>query len=198
MMPGKAVAFIISSSMIDPSPSLEDGPSKSQRKRESEALQVLGETLVGLGHDQLARIELPDHLRAAIDEARRIRKFGALRRQFQYIGKLMRDVDPEPIRRQLDALEGQSRTHSAWLHRLEQWRSRLISDDHALDEFVRLHPGIDVQQLRTLIRNARHEAAQSRPPRAFREIFRLLKGVEPEPGQTHDEPLPEQPTEEDE
>jgi ribosome-associated protein len=178
--------------MIDPSPSLEDGPSKSQRKRESAALQVLGETLVGLGHDQLARIELPEHLRAAIDEARRISKFGALRRQLQYIGKLMRDVDPEPIRRQLDGLEGQSRAHSAWLHRLEHWRTRLISDDHALDEFVRLHPGIDVQPLRTLIRNARHEAAQSRPPRAFREIFRLLKALEPEPGQAHDEHLTEQ------
>ena len=184
--------------MIDPSPSLEDGPSKSQRKRESEALQVLGETLVGLGHDQLARIELPDHLRAAIDEARRISKFGALRRQLQYIGKLMRDVDPAPIRRQLEPLERHSREHSAWLHRLEHWRSRLISDDHALDEFLRLHPGIDVQHLRTLIRNARHEAAQSRPPRAFREIFRLLKALEPEPGQAHDEPPAEQPEQDDE
>jgi len=198
MMPGTAAAFIISSSMIDPSPSLGEGPSKSHRKRESEALQVLGETLVGLAADQLARIELPDHLRAAIDEARRIRKFGALRRQFQYIGKLMRDVDAEPIRRQLDRLEGHSRTHSAWLHRLEQWRSRLISDDRALDEFVRVHPGIDVQQLRTLIRNARHEAAQSRPPRAFREIFSLLKSVAPEPGQAHDETFPEPPPQEDE
>ena len=167
--------------MTDPTFQHEDAPSKSQRKREMSALQDLGEALVALSADRLARIELPDSLRAAVDEARRIHKFGALRRQLQYIGKLMRDVDADPIRRQLGALEGQSREHTAWLHRLEHWRDRLIADEHALGELLNAHPDIDVQRVRTLIRNARHEAAQGKPPKSFREIFRVLKESVPEP-----------------
>lgn len=158
------------------------GPvSKSQRKRESTALQDLGEALVALSADRLARMELPEALRAAVDEARRIRKFGALRRQMQYIGRVMRDLDPAPIRAQFQALEGQSRAHTAWLHRVERWRERLLADDEALGELMARHPGTDAQHLRSLVRAARHETAAGKPPRAFRQLFRVLRDLIPEP-----------------
>ena len=113
----------------DPHP---EGPSKSQRKRDSQALQDLGEALVALSPDRLARLELPDVLRSAVLEAQRIHKFGGLRRQKQYIGKLMRDLDAAPIQAQLDALEGHSRAQTAYLHRLERWRDRLLEDVFAV------------------------------------------------------------------
>lgn len=157
-------------------------PSKTRRKREMAELQDLGEALVGLPADRLAEMTLPDALRSAVEEARRIRKFGALRRQFQYIGKVMRGVDADAIRAQLDTLQGHSRAHVAWLHRLERWRERLLHDEQAVGEFVAAHPAVDVQHLRTLLRNARREHESGRPPRAYREIFQLLKDLVPETG----------------
>lgn len=165
-------------------------PSKSQRKRESTALQDLGEALVALSTDRLQQLDLPENLLAAVLEAQRIHKFGAQRRQFQYIGKLMRKLDAAPIRARLEALEGHSRTHTAWLHRLERWRERLLTDEAALGELVTVCPGADTQQLRTLIRNAQREQAQAKPPRSFRELFQRLRELMPEPvpdGPTHDD-----------
>ena len=163
-----------------------DGPSKSQRKRESTALQDLGEALVALPADQLEAVALPDALREAVLEARRISKFGALRRQLQYVGRLMREVDPAPIRASLDALSGHSRAHTAWLHRLERLRGRLVDADEGWDELAAAHA--DLQRLRQLARNARHERDQGRPPRAFRELFQALRELIPEP-----QPEPEPP-----
>lgn len=158
-----------------------DTPSKSQRKRDSTALQDLGEALVALPADRLKRLELPDNLRIAVNEARRITAHGALRRQYQYIGKVMRNIDPVPIRAQLEVFAGKSREHKAWLHRLERWRDRLLSEEGALAELVTAHPDVDIQQIRTLIRNALREREQARPPRAFRELFQILRELEPEP-----------------
>ncbi|MFO1319672.1 MAG: ribosome biogenesis factor YjgA [Burkholderiales bacterium] len=165
----------------DPHP---EGPSKSQRKRDSQALQDLGEALVALSPDRLARLELPDVLRSAVLEAQRIHKFGGLRRQKQYIGKLMRDLDAAPIQAQLDALEGHSRAQTAYLHRLERWRDRLLEDDQAMAELLSQHPEADAQHLRTLVRNAKREATESKPPRSFRELFRVLRQILPEPAAT--------------
>lgn len=159
-----------------------DAPSKSQRKRESQALQDLGEALVALSPERLARLDLPEDLRTAVREAQRIHKFGGLRRQKQYIGKLMRDLDAAPIRAQLDALEGHSRAQTVHLHRLERWRDRLLEDDKAMAELLADHPGADAQHLRALVRNAKREAAENKPPRAFRELFRALRDLIPEPG----------------
>lgn len=167
---------------------LYDGPSKSQRKRDSTALQDLGEALVALPPERLAAIDLPDSLREAIQEAQRISKFGALRRQLQYVGRLMRDVDPAPIRAALDAITGHSRAHTAWLHRLERLRLRLVDDDQGWDELATAHAGDDLQRLRQLARNARLEREQGRPPRAFRELFQVLRELIPEP-----QPAPEPP-----
>ena len=160
-----------------------EGPSKSQRKRDSTALQELGEALEALPADRLARVEMPDALRDAILEARRIRQFGALRRQRQYIGKLMRSVDPAPIRAQLAVFEGQSHAHTAWLHHIENLRERLLADEKALAQLIADHPTLDPQHWHTMIRNARRERAEHKAPRAYREIFQALKELIPEPKQ---------------
>ena len=149
--------------------------SRSQKKREVEELQKLGAALVALAPAQLDAIALPDALAAAVREARRIRSHEARRRQLQYIGKLMRSVDPEPVRAALAAIAGQSAAARARHRRLEDWRARLIDDDGALTEFAAAHPGADLQALRALIRNARKEIAENRPPRAQRELFRVLR-----------------------
>jgi len=149
--------------------------SKTQQKRAMHELQALGVALVDLSDAQLAAMTLPESLASAIAAARGMRQHGARRRQLQLIGKLMRDVDPEPIREQLAALRGQSAQAAAQQRRLEDWRRRLLDDDEALTAFAQEHPAADLQALRTAIRNARREQAGARPPRAYREIFRLLR-----------------------
>jgi ribosome-associated protein len=160
----------------------DDRPSKSQVKREMLALQELGEALVSLSDEQLAGLELPDDLRDAVRAARRIgvSKHGAIRRQLQYVGRIMREVDPAPIRAQLDALEGHSQAHTAWLHRLERWRERLLAHEDSLTELLAEHPGADVPRIRALIRNAQREHALGKPPKSFRELFQLLRELIPE------------------
>jgi ribosome-associated protein len=152
------------------------GPvSKTRRKQEMHELQALGAALVELTEAQLRGLELDEDLRRAVQEARRITSHEARRRQLQYIGRLMRDVDPAPIRARLAAIEGGSAESAARHKRLEQLRERLLGDDAALTDFLAAHPGADAQELRTLIRNARREQKEGRPPRAFRELFRALK-----------------------
>jgi ribosome-associated protein len=149
--------------------------SKTRRKQEMHELQALGAELVELSPAHLARMVLPALLAQAVHEARRIPSHEARRRQVQYIGKLMRDLDAEPIRAQLAAVQGGSAEERARHQRLEHWRARLLEDDGALTEFAGTHPASDLQQLRALIRNARREQAAGRPPRAFRELFRVLR-----------------------
>ena len=149
--------------------------SKSQRKREMHELQALGAALVELSEAQLREFALDAGLLGAVLEAKRIKSHEARRRQLQYIGRLMRDVDAEPIRARLAALEGNSAESAAKHRRLEAWRERLIADDEALTAFIAEHPSADPQELRTLIRNARKEAQEGKPPRSYRELFRLIK-----------------------
>lgn len=151
------------------------GPSKSQKKREVEALQDLGAELVKLPEAQFKRIELPEDLREAVATCRKITQNSALRRQRQYIGKLMRSIDPAPIQAQLDAFKGVSAAENAKLHQAEKWRDKLIADNEALTLFLDQFPDTDATHLRQLIRNARDEAARSKPPKAFREIFRVIR-----------------------
>ena len=156
----------------------DDGPrapSKSQRKRESSALQDLGAELVALSAERLARIEIPERLRDAITEARRITSHEGRRRQMQFIGKLMREIDPAPLQAAVDEANGVSAAANARQHALERLRERLLADDAVCAEIARAHPGIDIQHLRQLRRNALREAEQGKPPRAFREIFRVLR-----------------------
>lgn len=160
-------------------PDKPEPPSKSQKKREMTALQVLGQALVEMPAERLAKIDMPDALRIALADARRFTKHEAKRRQMQYIGKLMRTIDPAPFQAAQDALNGASAAESARFHRIERLRTRLIEDEAAaLTEIAAAHPGADLQHLRQLRRNALKEREQSRPPRAFREIFRILRELE--------------------
>ena len=153
--------------------------SRTQRKRESLALQDLGKELTLLAPAQLARLELPEQLLEAVLEARGISKFGALRRQLRYIGRLMHDVDSTTIAAKLRALEAGSRAASAHLHRLERWRTRLMQEDGALAELARSYPGCDETKLRTLVLGARREQAEGRPLHSFRALLRELRLVVP-------------------
>jgi ribosome-associated protein len=158
----------------------EEKPSKTERKRVMHELQALGERLIGLNSEQLAAIALPENLHEAVEQARRIRKHEARRRQLQYIGRLMRDVDPEPIREKLKVWDGVSTEETARLHRIERWREELLGNDGAIGALVHAHPGTDTQRLRALVRNAREERNSGRPPRAYRELFRALRDIIPD------------------
>ena len=154
--------------------------SKTRRKQEMHALQDMGEQLIQLDLKRLAELDLPETLADAILEAKRIRKHGALRRQRQLIGKLMRDVDPAPIQEKLDAWNGLSSQHTAWLHLLERWRERLLTDELALGELGQKYPTADLQQLRLLTRNAEKERLANKPPKSFRMLFQELQKIIPE------------------
>jgi ribosome-associated protein len=155
-------------------------PSKTKIKKQMHELRDLGKELTELGKDQLAQLDIPESLRGAIREMKNINKFGAQRRQMQYIGKLMRDVDTAPILAKLDAWKGKSQHHIAYMHQLERWRDRLLESDTALTELLAAHPQADAQRLRTLIRNAQKEMEAQKPPKNFREIFQVLREIVPE------------------
>jgi ribosome-associated protein len=148
--------------------------SKTAKKREMTELQALGAALVDIPEGQLQGF-LPENLLKAVLEAKRITSHEAKRRQIQYIGRVMRSVDPAPIRARLAEIEGGSAQAVARHKRLEAWRSRLLEDDAALTEFAAEHPGADLQALRALIRNARKEQKEGKPPRSYRELFRFIK-----------------------
>ncbi len=169
--------------------------SKTRRKQDMHALQELGAALVGLTPEQLAGLDLPEALADAIAQARRLRGHEAIRRQMQYIGRLMRQVDAAPIRARLNALKHQSAAETARHHLIEAWRERLLADDGALTELAAACPRADIQNLRTLIRNARREAALDKPPRSARALFRALRLCLAEAGETRsDAPAdPDQP-----
>lgn len=173
----------------------DDRPSKSQVKREMQALQELGEQLGALGADQLKRIDLPEELRDAVRDYQRFTKHEARRRQMQYIGRLMRDIDPAPIQAALDEIKGVSAAATARLHALERLRAQLLEDEAAaLAEIARDHPGADLQRLRQLRRNALREQAEGKPPKAFRDIFRLLRDLgDPNDQNYRDDHGPDEP-----
>ena len=154
------------------------GPSKSAMKRASKALQDLGAELAELGKERLAKVPIDEDLRDAVKDYQRFTAHEAKRRQLQYIGKLMRNVDPEPIRAALDAFKGVSAVETAKMHRLENLRTRLLDDEKTLHTIAEAHPGADLQQLRVLRRNAIKEKEQNKPPRAYRELFRVLRELE--------------------
>jgi ribosome-associated protein len=152
-------------------------PSKTQRKKQMHDLQALGAELVELNDDQLGSIELPENLLDAVNEARRVTKFEAKRRQLQYIGKLMRNIDPEPIRARISAWKAVSTAHTARLHLIERWRARLLEDDAAMIELLRDYPDADAARLKLLVRNVARDREAGQPPKSYRALFRLLDDV---------------------
>lgn len=155
----------------------EDRPSKTQRKKAVHELQALGEELVELSEERLASLDLPERLREAVMEARRITAHEARRRQLQYIGKIMRTVDAEPIRAALDGWRGQAARLTAGHKRAEAWRERLLADDTALDELVAEYPAADVAQLSSLVSSALRERSAGQPPRAYRALYQALRSL---------------------
>lgn len=162
--------------------------SKTDLKRESTELQKLGEALLTLRADLMARLALPDKLVDALAEAKRITNFEGKRRQRQYVGKLMRGLDEDTQQAVRDALAEQqqgSARESLALHQAEQWRDDLIANEEAFEKWLAAHPGTDSQQLRALIRQARKDVQPDRAAvsqglaprhgRAYREIFQLVK-----------------------
>ncbi|MBN7766098.1 ribosome biogenesis factor YjgA [Pectobacterium brasiliense] len=149
--------------------------SKSEIKRDAEALKDLGAELVDLGKNALEKIPLDDDLRAAVELAQRIKKEGR-RRQLQLIGKMLRARDPEPIQTALDKLNNRHNQQVALFHKLEQLRDRLIEEgDDVVPDILALYPHADRQQLRSLVRNAQKEKATNKPPKSARQIFQYLR-----------------------
>jgi ribosome-associated protein len=153
---------------------IPEGPSKTQLKKDMHALQLLGEELTTLSNDQLDQLDLPESLRDALDELRRVGKHEATRRHMQFIGKLMRDVDPEPIRAQIDRWEMGTRANKAAFKASERWRDRLIAEPAALAQFVTEQPSVDGAALDVLLKRARLQATRGEPPAASRQIFRVI------------------------
>lgn len=154
-------------------------PSKSQKKREVEALQELGARLVELSWDQIKKIEMPEELREALRETQRIpARTEGRRRQLQFIGRLMRKVDPAPLQAALDRIAGLSAAENARMHQRERLRDRFIADEKVIDEIVAKFPAADIQYLRQQRRNAIREQEQNKPPKAYREIYRVLRELE--------------------
>ena len=171
----------------DISGDLPEGPSKTQRKQEMHALQDIGEQLVKLNKNRLEQLNLPETLLDAVIEAKRLTKHEAIRRQMQYLGKLMRTVDAAPIQAKLDEWNNVTRAHSAKFHLVERWRERLLAEPHALGELVAEYAPADIQQIRTLIRNAQKEAEAARPPKSSRVLFKLLRELILEEKETNPE-----------
>ncbi len=155
----------------------ELAPSKSELKRRMLALQSLGETLVTLSDRELAKIPIEDDaLREAIYEARSIRSNSARKRHLQFIGKLMRGIDPEPISQALAALHETRRRETDAFHTLEALRDKVLAEgDAGVQEVMTLWPGADRQQLRQLVRQHRQETQKGKAPSASRKLFRYLK-----------------------
>ncbi len=165
--------------------------SKTDAKRESEELQELGEQLLTLRGDLFKPLPLPDKLAEALTDAKRITNFEGKRRQMQFIGKLMRQLDEETLQAVRHALDLQRLGHSydtEQLHQAEQWRDRLIASDEAVQQWIAQYPGTDTQQLRALVRQARKDAVPTdkaavsqglapRQGRAYREVFQLVKAT---------------------
>lgn len=153
-------------------------PSKTQRKKASHELQDLGEALVALPDDRLDGLAIDETLLEAIREYKRTRSHEGRRRQMQYIGKLMRRADPEPLREAVAAMQLGRAKDALALHEAERWRSELIADDAALTRWTAAHPEADLQQLRSLVRAARKDAAavpEQRSGRAYRDLFKFIK-----------------------
>jgi ribosome-associated protein len=154
-----------------------DGPSKSRRKADAHALQALGAELVALNRGKLAQVDMPESLRDAVQAAQRITAHEGRRRQLQYIGKLMRNVDAAPIRAKIDGWKTVSVEETARLHLIERWRDQLVEDPAVLQALAGEYPQADLQPLRALIGNTQRERERGKPPKSYRALFQLLQAI---------------------
>jgi ribosome-associated protein len=156
----------------------EEWVSKSQRKRDCDALQKISDRLLKLKPEELALIDLPAELEDALHEAHRIRSNSALKRQRQYLGKIMRTCDSDNIENQLNSIIHRNDTNTAQFKKIEKWRDRLIENDkEVLGEIIREHPDVDRQHVHNLVRQASKEASADKPPAASRKLFKYLREI---------------------
>ena len=154
----------------------EEWVSKSQKKRECDAMQRIGDKLLKLKPDELALIDLPAELEDALNEAHRIHSNSALKRQRQYLGKIIRNCDSEKIEKQLNTVIHRNDTNTAQFKKIERWRDRLIDNDkQVLGEIIQQHPGLDRQHVHNLVRQAAKEESTNKPPAASRKLFKYLR-----------------------
>lgn len=154
------------------------GPSKSQRKRDAHAIKELGEKLVELDPGHLKNFDLPEFIIGIINDTRRIRQHGARKRQLQYLGKQLRQIDTEDIQQQLEQLQRPHQADVAMQHNIERWRDRLLQEGQdALTNFIDQYPHAEVQQLRQLIRNSQKESQQQSTPKSARLLFKYIREI---------------------
>ena len=155
----------------------DDFISKTRRKRQMTDLQRLGAELVELSPEQLARIDMPELLRDAVLDCKRFTLHEARRRQMQYIGRIMRNIDSGPIAETLEGLQSPSRKQTALFHVAEKWRDELLADPEAIVRFEREFPHADAHRVRVLIEAVRGERAAKRAPKHFRELFHAVNAT---------------------
>ncbi len=156
----------------------DESISKTKLKAEADAQQALGVRLCELSKEKLTKLNLPEALLEAVLDNKKITANGAMRRHKQYLGRLMREIDTAPIEEQLAKWDGKHTAENAYFHGLERWRDRMVADASVLNEFIAQNPQtdpLDIQQLRTLIRNAQKESSTIKPPKSSRELFKLLR-----------------------
>lgn len=164
--------------MSDSNDSHPEKPSKSQLKRDMIDLQKIGETLVNLSDHELAKIPLPESLFEAIKFAQSLKSHESIRRQLQYIGKLMREVDQEQIKTALKNLKMNAEANTRQFHQIEQWREQLITvGDDALKQFIETYPNTDTQHLRQLIRNAKHDRSNNKNTGSEKKLFQYIREI---------------------
>ena len=149
--------------------------SKTRRKAQMHALQDLGEALVALDSARLRQLDLPERLVDAVTQARSIRAHEGRRRQMQFIGKLMRDIDPDPVREAIERFTTGTPSDRVEFAAAERWREDMLRDDEAVARFAAEHPAADAPALAALVRDARTERTRGGPPHRYRELFRKIR-----------------------
>lgn len=165
---------------MDEREGLVERVNKTRVKRELDELLELGKSIAGLSKDQFEAMPLTDEFRFAVVEARKLSKGGAIKRQFKYIGKLLREMgdDVDEMQHELDKQLDKDTAAAARLHKLERWRDRLVAEgDAALSDFLTSFPEADRQHLRQLQRKAKQEQEREKPPAAARKLFQYIKEI---------------------
>jgi len=156
----------------------ENWVSKTRRKHECDDMQELGEKMITLNKEELSKINMDDELRRAIEEAQRMKSNGALKRQRQYIGKIIRNLDDETLEPQLNRILHMHDIHNAEFKRMEKWREAMMEGgDDVINNFMEQYPLTDRHHLRQLIRNAKKEKQNNKPPAAYRQIFKYIREI---------------------
>lgn len=156
----------------------EDWISKTQRKHECDVMQELGEKMITLNKEELSKINMDDELRRAIEEAQRMKSNGALKRQKQYIAKVIRNLDDDTLEPQLNRILHKHDIHNAEFKRMEKWRDTILENgDQGINSFIEEYPVADRHHLRQLVRNAKKEKLNNKPPAAYRQIFKYIREI---------------------